>query len=106
MDSKNKNDYINLLEDTVKGLNGVIDEQQSKIEALQKEVEELMDFKEKSSSGFWGRLASRKTNEVEELKERVKDLGEVLRGWYNCNYSEEENHQRTKEILMNGNLTK
>lgn len=121
--------YISLLENKCYN-------QQQKIEELQKEVERLKDedrqiiFElsdeqyltlskqglediEDSAEEFDGFLGgcvigtvSDIVKENAKLKEQVKELEEVLRGWITCNYSESQNIDRTKEVLMNGKLTK
>ena len=49
---------------------------------LKEENERLKQFKEKSSSGFFGRVASRQQNEINQLKERVKDYKATLEKMY------------------------
>lgn len=82
--------------------------QQQKIEQLEKEVEDLNRLLETQNEEQVEILVDKalKNEENTKLKEQVKELEEVLRGWLSCNYSESQNIDRTKEVLMNGRLTK
>lgn len=93
-------------ENELKDLLMYANNQQQKIEQLEKDVEKLRNY-------VMRKVETRNLKKYEELekentklKEHVKELEEVLRGWVSCNYSQKENIQRSKEVLMNGKLTK
>ena len=72
MSGQNTKDYIQLLEDRVKGCNEVITDQQQKIEKLRKEVERLQ-LAHQVTQNLW----SETLEENNELKEQVRELKEL-----------------------------